>query len=257
MEDRKQPRKKHLVGFVPFGGTFQDAAKPILIELKQLPHGKLTWQKLTILQDAADRLLYFHVVRDEERIRSQARHADNHQDAEKLLRDHGLHSNTSPLSLIGPSINYYIQIALDIAHALQKGNGERTIQATFDFLFNDHGKQNFTSLHREYVWPPGFSRQPNPVVNSRSFSMKNISTFISAAPFIFTAMNPHDGIFQRGVIEKYQTYYGDSFGYVELLKLIVNVYVSLAQAHIQAFSKVYVKEDYPMLARLLGNAPEL
>lgn len=40
--DRDQPRNHHLLGFTPFGTDFEEAAKPIMVELRHLSKGKYT-----------------------------------------------------------------------------------------------------------------------------------------------------------------------------------------------------------------------
>ena len=143
-----------------------------------------------------------------------------------------------------PTIQEHIQVAMDVAHSEEKGIGDRVIGATFDLILSDESKRRFTIAYRDFIFAPHVPRQPNPARHSRSFKMREVSLFISVAPFVFAAVNPHGSIKQPVLRLFKQAYLREKVTETTVWNMLINMYITIAKSNKIVFSSSLTTNDY-------------
>ncbi|GES94412.1 hypothetical protein GLOIN_2v1790940 [Rhizophagus clarus] len=196
---QKKLLKNHFVlGFVPFGGNFNEFMLPFISKMKEFEQGKLmevngqdAWviaslgvvtadlpQGNDMCGDVPATSRYHHITDDQfKEIFNEP--ATTRQ--RRLCTEFGLRTRPSILDRL--LRERHLQTPQDVYHATARKIG-RLLKLTCE-LFSQKGEDEFIKAWKNFEKPKKWSRLPNPISHNASFMMSDYLRLAIIMPFIF------------------------------------------------------------------------
>ncbi|RPA82971.1 hypothetical protein BJ508DRAFT_325129 [Ascobolus immersus RN42] len=147
-----------------------------------------------------------HITRD---LREEISALRTQTERDAAYTRYGLSEDPPLIEQYVPSFNSFIQVSHDIAHAEQKGIGERMVSMLGDLLLSPVGKSEFTRVLGKFTFPNDISRKLNIVRHVKRIKMSEVTLMIACLPFMLRNMNHDLGLFRPIVLERFNLMYGD------------------------------------------------
>src|SRR6266542_3435220 len=198
---RKLLKNHFVLGFVPFGGNFNEFLKPFISEMKALEQGKImkvngqdAWiiaslgvvtsdlsqgnDMVRVLRHNANRGCRTCTISKDEF--NEILNENNISIKKQLSTKYGLRLKCSILDKL--QRERHLQTPQDIYHATA-GKIGRLLKLTCE-LFSQEGEKDFLYHWKTFEKPKNWSRLPNPISHRDSFMMSDLLRLAMIMPFI-------------------------------------------------------------------------
>ncbi|CAB4426956.1 unnamed protein product [Rhizophagus irregularis] len=254
---RKLIKNHFVIGFIPFGGKFDEFMIPFISEMKELEKGKVhdcprtrcmdncwfrrcygrftsrhnankgcrtcktTKESLSAHnQDIVTTLRYHHIT-DEEILKISHETIMSRRD--QLCTEYGLRSLPSILDKL--KRERHLQTPQDVYHATA-GKIGRLLKLTCE-LFSREGEDNFIEIWKNFEIPKRWSRLPNPITHYNSFMMSDLLRLAMIMPFLLNQFLKESSIKRNETAMIQQRI--DAFRVSSVPKIIISCWIHVAK----------------------------
>ncbi|CAB4407123.1 unnamed protein product [Rhizophagus irregularis] len=284
---RKLIKNHFVIGFIPFGGKFDEFMIPFISEMKELEKGKV----MTVQGQDAWIIAGLGVVTADlpqgNDITGVLRHNANkgcrtckttkeslsahNQDIVTTLRYH--HITDEEILKIShetimsrrdqlcteyglrslPSIldklkrERHLQTPQDVYHATA-GKIGRLLKLTCE-LFSREGEDNFIEIWKNFEIPKRWSRLPNPITHYNSFMMSDLLRLAMIMPFLLNQFLKESSIKRNETAMIQQRI--DAFRVSSVPKIIISCWIHVAKTMKAVFNKKFTSDSYEELQKCL------
>ncbi|CAB4373305.1 unnamed protein product [Rhizophagus irregularis] len=284
---RKLVKNHFVIGFIPFGGKFDEFMIPFISEMKELEKGKV----MTVQGQDAWIIAGLGVVMADlpqgNDMTGVLRHNANkgcrtckttkeslsahNQDIVTTLRYH--HITDEEILKIShetimsrrdqlcteydlrslPSIldklkrERHLQTPQDVYHATA-GKIGRLLKLTCE-LFSREGEDNFIKIWKNFEIPKRWSRLPNPITHYNSFMMSDLLRLAMIMPFLLNQFLKESSIKRNETAMIQQRI--DAFRVSSVPKIIISCWIHVAKTMKAVFNKKFTSDSYEKLQQCL------
>ncbi|GET56945.1 hypothetical protein GLOIN_2v1790940 [Rhizophagus irregularis DAOM 181602=DAOM 197198] len=284
---RKLIKNHFVIGFIPFGGKFDEFMIPFISEMKELEKGKV----MTVQGQDAWIIAGLGVVTADlpqgNDMTGVLRHNANkgcrtckttkeslsahNQDIVTTLRYH--HITDEEILKIShetimsrrdqlcteyglrllPSIldklkrERHLQTPQDVYHATA-GKIGRLLKLTCE-LFSREGEDNFIEIWKNFEIPKRWSRLPNPITHYNSFMMSDLLRLAMIMPFLLNQFLKESSIKRNETAMIQQRI--DAFRVSSVPKIIISCWIHVAKTMKAVFNKKFTSDSYEELQQCL------
>ncbi|CAB4374875.1 unnamed protein product [Rhizophagus irregularis] len=284
---RKLIKNHFVIGFIPFGGKFDEFMIPFISEMKELEKGKV----MTVQGQDAWIIAGLGVVTADlpqgNDMTGVLRHNANkgcrtckttkeslsahNQDIVTTLRYH--HITDEEILKIShetimsrrdqlcteyglrslPSIldklkrERHLQTSQDVYHATA-GKIGRLLKLTCE-LFSQEGEDNFIEIWKNFEIPKRWSRLPNPITHYNSFMMSDLLRLAMIMPFLLNQFLKESSIKRNETAMIQQRI--DAFRVSSVPKIIISCWIHVAKTMKAVFNKKFTSDSYEELQQCL------
>src|SRR5581483_333506 len=289
LKSRQKLRNHFLLGFVPFGGKFEDAIKLFIQDIQHLEHGflmtinnnqiwvsgglGLTTADLSQENDLADTLRYnaTHGCQTCKASRNNltnlsfdvAKHGCYHYltDIEfenlqntPIISQKNILASSLGLRLIPNPLdqlirNRHTSTPQDIFHCFA-GKANRLLSATFGLLTNS-GKDAFINTWKFFEKPSCWSKQQNPITHLASYFMSDLLCLTMIIPFILRRYLISNLLKRDVLMDIKQRLNLQSHHYV--VNKLIKCWVQFSLTTCKVFSKSLTNKDYIIMQDMLES----
>ncbi|GBC32941.2 hypothetical protein GLOIN_2v1790940 [Rhizophagus irregularis DAOM 181602=DAOM 197198] len=284
---RKLIKNHFVIGFIPFGGKFDEFMIPFISEMKELEKGKV----MTVQRQDAWIIAGLGVVTADlpqsNDLTEVLRHNANkgcrtckttkellsahNQDIVTTLRYH--HITDEEILKIShetimsrrdqlcteyglrslPSIldklkrERHLQTPQNVYHATA-GKIGRLLKLTCE-LFSREGEDNFIEIWKNFEIPKRWSRLPNPITHYNSFMMSDLLRLAMIMPFLLNQFLKESSIKRNETAMIQQRI--DAFRVSSVPKIIISCWIHVAKTMKAVFNKKFTSDSYEELQQCL------
>ncbi|CAB4407220.1 unnamed protein product [Rhizophagus irregularis] len=284
---RKLIKNHFVIGFIPFGGKFDEFMIPFISEMKELEKGKV----ITVQGQDAWIIAGLGVVTADlpqgNDITGVLRHNANKgcrtcKTTKESLSAHNLdivttlryhHITDEEILKIShetimsrrdqlcteyglrslPSIldklkrERHLQTPQDVYHATA-GKIGRLLKLTCE-LFSREGEDNFIEIWKNFEIPKRWSRLPNPITHYNSFMMSDLLRLAMIMPFLLNQFLKESSIKRNETAMIQQRI--DAFRVSSVPKIIISCWIHVAKTMKAVFNKKFTSDSYEELQKCL------
>ena len=286
--------KNHFVlGFVPFGGSFNEFIKPFIKEMKELEKGKIMIVQNTecfVIASLGDITADLpqgndlvgvkrHGANRGCRTCSVTKNSLTSEDLDLQLLSRYHHQSDKQFEVIcaastiteqktlateyglhlQPPIldqlkrERHLQSPQDVYH-LTAGKVLRFLKVTIEALLPE-GKMELITVWKSFEYPKAWRKLPNPISHIDSFMMSDCLQLAMMFPFILNRFLKHSH-FKKPELALFQHHTGITRSDLAV-KLWLKCWVLMSQTMALAFKDSFMKEDYDKLRECLDNEQKL
>ncbi|PKY19767.1 hypothetical protein RhiirB3_384336 [Rhizophagus irregularis] len=286
---RKQIKNHFVLGFVPFGGTFNEFIKPFVVEMKKLEQGKImkiqgedSWiiaslsvitadlpqgNDLTgVLRHGANKGCRTCTIKKElltdynQDIVAKSRyHHITNEEITKISQESVISIKNQLGTKYGlrllPSIldqlkrEKHLQTPQDIYHSTA-GKIGRLLKITCE-LFSQEGKENFIKIWKDFEKPKKWPRLPNPINHHASFMMSDYLRIAMIIPYILYRFLKISSLKENGIIGIQQRINAPHNNLI--IKSIISCWVHVAKTMKAVFNSEFTADEYNNLQKCLQD----
>jgi len=289
LNERIRLKNHFVLGFVPFGGSFDEFIKPFIIEMKELENGKIMNIQGTecfVIASLGDITADLPQGND---LVGVKRHSANrgcrtcnvtkdsltsesfdlqlisryHHQTDKQFEEISAASTISERKAIAAEYGLHLQMPIldqlkrerhlqspqDVYH-LTAGKVLRFLKITIEAL-SPEGKTEFMRFWKSFEYPKAWKKLPNPISHIDSFMMSDCLQLTMMIPFILNRFlkSRH---FKNSELISFQHRTGVTRSDFAV-KLWVKCWVVMAKTTVMAFKDSFTKENYDELRQCLYN----
>ncbi|CAB4376942.1 unnamed protein product [Rhizophagus irregularis] len=259
---RKLIKNHFVIGFIPFGGKFDEFMIPFISEMKELEKGKV----MTVQGQDAWIIAGLGVVTADlpqgNDMTGVLRHNANkgcrtyeeilkisHETImsrrDQLCTEYGLRSLPSILDKL--KRERHLQTPQDVYHATA-GKIGRLLKLTCE-LFSREGEDNFIEIWKNFEIPKRWSRLPNPITHYNSFMMSDLLRLAMIMPFLLNQFLKESSIKRNETAMIQQRI--DAFRVSSVPKIIISCWIYVAKTMKAVFNKKFTSDSYEELQQCL------
>lgn len=293
LNERIRLKNHFVLGFVPFGGSFDEFIKPFIIEMKELEAGKIMnvqGIKCLVIASLGDITADLPQGND---LVGVKRHGANrgcrtcnitkdsltsdgfdlkllsryHHQTDKQFKEITAASTITERKAIAaeyglrlqPSIldelkrERHLQSPQDVYH-LTAGKVLRFLKITIEALSLE-GKSDFITAWKSFEYPKAWRKLPNPISHIDSFMMSDCLQLTMMLPFILNRFLKHTH-FKKPELSLFQRRTGITQS-DHAVKLWLKCWILVAKTMVMVFKDSFSKEDYDKLRDCLDNEQKL
>uniref|UniRef100_U9TWW1 BAH domain-containing protein n=1 Tax=Rhizophagus irregularis (strain DAOM 181602 / DAOM 197198 / MUCL 43194) TaxID=747089 RepID=U9TWW1_RHIID len=290
--ERRYLKNHFVLGFVPFGGSFDEFIKPFIAEMKVLEKGKIMniqGKECLVIASLGD--ITSDLVQGND-LAGVKRHGANrgcrtcnatkdsltsdvdlqlisryHQQSDKQFEEICAASTLSECKNLATEYGLHLQPPIlsqlqwerhlqspqDAYHATA-GKVLRFLKITIDALLPE-GKSKFIITWKNFEYPRTWHKLPNPISHIDSFMMSDCLRLAMVIPFILNRfLKPQH--FKQSEIEKFQMRMDVSRSNLAI-KLWVKCWILVSKTMAMVFKSSFTEEDYAELRKCLDNERKL
>ncbi|GET52307.1 hypothetical protein GLOIN_2v1790940 [Rhizophagus irregularis DAOM 181602=DAOM 197198] len=229
---RKLIKNHFVIGFIPFGGKFDEFMIPFISEMKELEKGKVQEQDAWIIAGLG-------VVT-----------ADLPQgnDLTGVLR-HNANKGCCTCKTTKESLSAHNQdITLQDVYHATAGKIGRLLKLTCE-LFSRKEEDNFIEIWKNFEIPKRWSRLPNPITHYNSFMMSDLLRLAMIMPFLLNQFLKESSINRNETAMIQQRI--DAFRVSSVPKIIISCWIHVAKTMKAVFNEKFTSDSYEKLQQCL------
>jgi hypothetical protein len=289
LKSRQKLKNHFLVGFVPFGGTFEDTIKPFIQDIQCLERGILmTIDNIQICVSGGLGVTTADLPQGNDlagTLRHNATHGcrtckasrddltDISFDITKYGRYHHLtdiefeeiqslpnlsqkhaYASSSGLRLIPNTLDqlnrdHHISTPQDIFHCFA-GKAHRLLNATFQLLSNS-GEDAFINAWKFFEVPSCWSRQQNPITHLACYFMSDLLRLVMIIPFILRRCLT-SSLLKREALDNLKERLELRVDH-HVISKIIKCWVQFSLTTCKVFSNTLTNDDYMVLQKMLDS----
>ena len=292
-EERKKLKNHFVLGFVPFGGCFEEFIEPFISEMKTLENGvimNIQGNECLVIASLGDVTADLPQGNDLVGVKRHGANkgcrtcnatkdslTSNNLDLPSISRYH--HQTDEQFKEIFEALTIterkeiatryglclqptimdqlqwerHLQSPQDVYHATA-GKVLRFLKITIE-AFSPEGKTEFISCWKSFEYPRTWQKLPNPISHIDSFMMSDCLHLAMMFPFILNRFLKYKH-FKKSEIEKFQARTRVSRNDLAV-KLWLKCWILMAKTMSMAFKRSFTEDDYNKLRECLDNERNL